>query len=208
MEAVTPLRDATVRKVSWAYREPVCATLARAFHDDPAFVHIFPDAATRRRRLPRFFDMLWALTATKGVWEGTEGLGAAAIWLPPGRWRTSPITMIGLMPRLIAVHGLATGRALKLLDQVDRVHPDAPHWYLAAIGTDPDRQGRGLGGAVLRAGLKRVDAAGLPAYLESSKQSNIPLYRHFGFEPRDPIQIDGGPTVYPMWRPAQAAPPG
>jgi hypothetical protein len=35
---------------------------------------------------------------------------------------------------------------------------------------------------LLRSRLARCDEAGMPAYLESSKPGNVPLYEHFGFE--------------------------
>ena len=49
--------------------------------------------------------------------------------------------------------------------------------------------------------LERCDTEGIPAYLESSKESNIAYYRRFGFEVTGEIVIaPGGPTVWPMWR--------
>jgi len=43
-------------------------------------------------------------------------------------------------------------------------------------------QGQGIGAALMRHALERVDAERLPAYLESSNSRNISLYRRFGFE--------------------------
>src|SRR5438270_334685 len=92
------------------------------------------------------------------------------------------------------------GRGLRLTDRFRE-----PHWYLQAIGTDPARQGKGYGGVVMRHQLTFVDAAGLPAYLESSKEKNIPIYASFGFEVTGEIRLPGGPILYPMWRKARAA---
>jgi len=55
--------------------------------------------------------------------------------------------------------------------------------------------------AVLGAGgLARLDQVRGPAYLESSKHENIPLYERFGFELREAITLPDGPDLWPMWR--------
>ena len=69
---------------------------------------------------------------------------------------------------------------------------------------DPDRQGTGVGSALLADGVERIDAEGLPAYLESSKERNVPLYARFGFEVVEELRPKGGgPTLWCMWREAR-----
>jgi predicted N-acetyltransferase YhbS len=76
-----------------------------------------------------------------------------------------------------------------------RARPHEEFWYLAGVGAV--RRGEGIGTALLR---HRVDDLRGPAYLESSKQENIPLYERFGFELREPIRLPDGPELWPMWR--------
>ncbi len=82
-------------------------------------------------------------------------------------------------------------------------HPEQRHWYLGIIATEPSRQGRGLGAAVLAASLEAVDADGAPAYLESSNPRNVSLYERHGFEVTGRIDLPGGPPLLPMWRDAR-----
>jgi ribosomal protein S18 acetylase RimI-like enzyme len=65
------------------------------------------------------------------------------------------------------------------------------------------RQGRGLGSALLEAGLARCDSEGASAYLESSNPKNIPLYERYGFEALGVIEPDDFPPLTPMLRPAR-----
>ena len=90
---------------------------------------------------------------------------------------------------------------LKLLEEVDKVHPAEPHWYLALLGTDPVVQGLGAGGALLQPALGEADAGGLPCYLETQKEENLSFYARYGFEVLHTISVPGSPTVWGMRRP-------
>jgi GNAT superfamily N-acetyltransferase len=91
--------------------------------------------------------------------------------------------------------------SLRAIAEVERVHPKEPHWYLAVLGTEPAWQGKGVGSALLAPVLQRCDREGRPAYLESSKESNLAFYARHGFEVTGTIDLlGGGPRVWPMWR--------
>ncbi|MCB1038392.1 MAG: GNAT family N-acetyltransferase, partial [Acidimicrobiales bacterium] len=84
---------------------------------------------------------------------------------------------------------------------IEKAHPkEPPHWYLALIGTDPAHQGEGVGGALIGAITQRCDAEGLGAYLESSKEQNVPYYARHGFDVVAEIRMEDGPTMWRMWR--------
>jgi len=59
------------------------------------------------------------------------------------------------------------------MDTLERRHPREPHWYLQAIGNRSGVPGERLWGVLLRHRLALIDAAGMPAYLEASKESNV-----------------------------------
>ncbi|MCU1279346.1 MAG: hypothetical protein JWM53_2892, partial [bacterium] len=75
-----------------------------------------------------------------------------------------------------------------------------PHYYLFAIGTTPEQQGRGVGSALLAPMLARCDAEKLPAYLESSTPTNLPFYRRHGFVATGELRFGDGVVVTPMRR--------
>ena len=80
---------------------------------------------------------------------------------------------------------------LRLLSLVEAKHPHEPHWYLASLGTAVDQQGKGMGGALMRPVLEHCDAEGIPCYLESSKERNLPFYRRHGFEVVEEVPLPG-----------------
>ena len=86
----------------------------------------------------------------------------------------------------------------------DRAHPrEVPHFYLSLLGTRAEHRGRGYGLDLLAKNLRRIDEAGMPAYLEASNPANVALYERHGFEVRGSFKLPGdGPEVFTMWRDA------
>jgi GNAT superfamily N-acetyltransferase len=184
------------------------AALARAFDDDPVMTWIFPDDQMRRRRLPSFFSA--ALRGTSAHPQGAEvavqgdQVLGAAIWLPPGAWRPPLWRQLVALPGVVIRLGSRLSVASATYGALLRVHPARPHWYLSGIGIDPPVQGTGVGSQLLHSRLARCDAAGLPAYLESSKERNVPFYERHGFTVVGELTVpDGGPTLWLMWRDPQ-----
>jgi GNAT superfamily N-acetyltransferase len=83
---------------------------------------------------------------------------------------------------------------------MEAAHPTAPHWYLGAVATLPEKQGRGLGAAILAPVLEDCDREGVPSYLESSNARNLPFYFRQGWLQTGEIEIPDGPVLFPMWR--------
>lgn len=175
--------------------------LARAFVDDPIQEWLLPRPDDREDRLVRMFRYnLRAQRARGQVWT-VHTQSAAALWAAPGRHRPGAGEIITSLPLLASVVRGGSGRGLRALQTLERLHPHEPHWYLAQLGTDPSHQGRGLGSAVLEPVLERCDTEGLPAYLESSKEVNLGFYGRHGFEVRDEVPVaPGGPPLWTMWR--------
>jgi ribosomal protein S18 acetylase RimI-like enzyme len=72
-----------------------------------------------------------------------------------------------------------------------------PHWYVAAIGIDPDHQGKGLGSALMRYGIARADRDKTPIYLETETESNVGFYQRLGFDVIEEFTPDGLDVL--MW---------
>jgi GNAT superfamily N-acetyltransferase len=176
--------------------------LVRAFADDPVANFMFAGRRRRRRGLHSFFtSQLRRQYLPGGHVYTTEDLAGAAIWGAPDRHRNGLAELAQLLPTAPFLMSTRTARALRLLFEVDALHPTEPHWYLATLGTDPDRQGQGVGTALLQPVLNRADEEGMPAYLESSKERNVPFYSRFGFEVVEQLQSHAGnPPLWRMWR--------
>ena len=177
----------------------ITESLARAFHDDPVLVHLMGGRYDHRRaRLG--FEMLGRNMLSQGMVLHTPGFEAAAYWARPGHWSVPFSEIVKTLPVSVRAYRLRMFRALEVLMRMERVHPHEPHYYLEVLGTDPEHQGRGFGAALMAPALDLADDEHVGAYLESSKESNVPYYRRFGFEVVGAIRHRNGPTMWPMWR--------
>jgi GNAT superfamily N-acetyltransferase len=106
---------------------------------------------------------------------------------------------------MMRVFGRRLPLALRYLLRVEHKHPRSPeHWYLQYLGTEPARQGQGLGSALLRPVLALCDRDGIGAYLESSSERNRVLYERHGFSVVETFDMPGGgPSIRRMWRDPQ-----
>jgi GNAT superfamily N-acetyltransferase len=129
------------------------------------------------------------------------------MWAPPGHWLPPARRQLAAMPGIAGALGSRFLAANSAFGAIARLHPREPHWYLAGLGTDPPAQGTGVGRQLMRSRLARCDMTRLPAYLESSKESNVGYYETFGFTVTREIRIPGGPALWPMWRPPQPLKP-
>lgn len=176
-------------------------TLGRAFDDDPVMGWFLPDEERRRKRLP---DFMAGLTRVSSMPHGhvytTDGWLGAALWNPPGTWQTSIAGQFRLLPSMARSLGSRLFTVAKAFTSIEKHHPKEPHWYLLMLGTEPDQQGKGIGSALMAPVLEICDREGVPAYLESSKEKNIPFYSRHGFEVTGELTLPDGPTMWPMWR--------
>ncbi|MEU1124676.1 GNAT family N-acetyltransferase [Streptomyces sp. NPDC005899] len=188
-----------VRRADERDRGQVVRIMEEAFHHDPVSAWVFPDEAHRRAVHGRFLGA-FADAALDGGWiDLLEDGTATALWLSvpadapeeddtPARMRevTDPGNeRVELVGRLSA-EAHPRGRA---------------HVYLLMIGVSPERQGEGIGEALVSGVLDRCDRDGVPAYLEASSERSRRLYERLGFRLLGRgVDLPDGPSMWPMWR--------
>jgi len=182
----------------------LAATLSQAFDLDPVLKWVIRDDEGRPEALRRLFTYILDECVPHGEVAATDELDACAVWVPPGVWADPPglLESLRMLPETLRWTGLDRLRRFMEVDAAEYAkRPREPHFYLAVMGVRPDRQGAGLGSELLSRTLRRLDEAGLPAYLENSKPANTHLYERHGFRVFDEIRLSGGgPSEWCMWR--------
>ena len=188
-----------VRPATRADMPTAAAVLARAFVADPVMRHIFPDDARRPAKLRQFFDLV---RRAEGDPADTliAGDAAVTVWRKPGEWRTPVSAMLRLAWPMLTTFGMALPRALRVQGLLEKHHPTAPHWYLEFAGCLPEQQGRGFGGAAIRARLRETDAAGVATALETANPDNVALYGALGYRVTGTCDVTPDLRFWSMWR--------
>ncbi|GAB5535806.1 MAG: GNAT family N-acetyltransferase [Rubricoccaceae bacterium] len=180
---------------------------ARAFHDDPLFVHLHPNPDTRQRDFAReHAAYLKRIYLPVGLAEGAfvdRQLVGMALWLPPDAQSGLTWREWLCIPTLLRTVGLKRTRFMaREYGAFDQAWPaDKRFHYLGLIAVDSSAQGRGVGSALLRAGVERADREGVGVYLETGTEANLAFYRKHGFEILQEIHLPTGPMHWAMWRP-------
>ncbi len=195
--------EVEVRKIGASDVERVSDVLGRAFDDDPFANWMAQQDERRAERIRHSMKVaLTRMTMPFGECYTTNEVQGAALWTPPGKWKLGLLQQLLLMPSIVKTTGLRRVPAVMGgISAVEKKHPHPPHYYLMVLGTEPSLQGKGIGTQLMRPVLERCDREGAPAYLESSKERNLPLYERNGFRVTEEMTVpNGGPKIWLMWR--------
>jgi GNAT superfamily N-acetyltransferase len=195
------IQELVIRNVAPVDITEITRLLAAAMGDGPVARWLAPDPDVRRDYAPAYFEIFAEHAVRYGeVYATVDEAGdmsGVALWFP----------LTALIPppadydvRLKDASGLAFDRARELDAALEAHHPMEPHHYLAFLAVHPRYQSRGIGSALLDRHHGRLDAAGLPAYLEANDPRNRDLYLRHGYECRQAITLPDGPPIWPMWR--------
>jgi GNAT superfamily N-acetyltransferase len=196
------IQDLVIRNVAPVDTTEITELLAAAMWDGPVARWLHPDPVARRGESARYFEIFVEHAVRCGEVYATADsdtgrLSGVALWFPLTTLIPPPANY---EQRLKEVMGPAFDRARELDAAMDAHHPLEAHHYLAFLAVCPESQSRGVGSALLDRHHARLDAAGLPAYLEANHPRNRDLYRRHGYQVRSVIDLPDGPPLWTMWR--------
>lgn len=183
------------------------AMLGRAFAENPIARACLDRSSTAERlaQVTRLNTGLARAALRRGeieVVRDGSAIAGAMMTFAPGRW---PLDLRAWAS--MAWGALGTGprgvERYAVYDQhVGTLHPKGPCTYLWVLGVEPSMQGRGIGAALLGELTQRCDRSGVPAYLETDKETSVRMYRSHGFEVDREVTVErlGGLRAWTMVR--------
>ena len=198
--------EAAIRDVGPDEVAQLAAMMARAYREDPFSMFLVaghPDPAESLRR--SFAQQIRSVYMPLGVARTTDDLAGIALWSRPGAWKLPVARQVSLLPGFVRNLGIRrVPRAMRAFTEAERHHPDdRPHWHLQILAVDPERQGSGIGSALMRDVLAPADSEHQPAFLETTTERNVRLYERHGFHIHEEWRMTRGPQVWGMWREPQ-----
>jgi len=194
--------------------EDVVGVLARAYVANPLICWALPDDATRENATRAWLRPSLARYLASGIVHAAyvgDRIVACAAWRPTVGLAlvdgSSPPLVDGPSPleALAALVGRARAdEVVTAMSGTSTLAPRAPARYLNYLGVDPAHQRRGLGRALVRAGLEAADDEGVDTWLCTSDPTNEPFYARSGFTVTGRLPLGGGPVLAAMHRPRQA----
>jgi GNAT superfamily N-acetyltransferase len=173
------------------------SSIVAAFITDPVARFACPSVHDHLHAMPRVGREFGGKSFEHGSAFVSADFCGVALWLPPGVHPNGDGLEAVFRDIALSEH---LDDLLATFEKMDQWHPEEPHWYLSLVGVEPNAQGTGVGGALMRHALARCDREGAMAYLESSNPRNVSLYERHGFEVMGEIQVGAAPPVTPMLR--------
>lgn len=149
---------------------------------------------------------LKTMTEDSIIYADSEELNGFAVWLPFGFTgsKTIPFLMSGGLSLILHSGPGIIGRLLTYETyamNLKKEFTDNYDWYLYNLSIKKDAQGKGIASKLMRPMLQFCDDEKMVAYLETNKESNVSLYKHYGFDLKKEELIPKTPvTHYAMVR--------
>ncbi len=173
---------------------------ARAFAPTPFAMAIYQDRQKAERGMSAVLQIMFGhfpgeILVAK---EGGRVVGVMRMMEWP-RCQMTPGQGLRLLSTMFKTGPGAALRGMKGRGTWGKYDPKKPHWHLDPLTVVPEKQGKGIGSALLKEFCTRADKRGLAAYLETDQPANVRLYERFGFKVTRELEVIGVHCWF-MWR--------
>lgn len=187
----------------------VAGLFARAFCDDPMFEYMMPEPAARRKSMEIIYGSIARIyLATARVYATSENLEGILCVRYPGERRFTPAILpaafgtlllpFRLMRHLSLPAVMRRGRTISsaTAEMREFVKGCGEHIYVDMVAVDDRYRGQKQMSRMMRAILAEADRLRVRCVLETESETNVQIYRHFGFSLARTIDAVPGRLAY------------
>lgn len=162
-------------------------TITNAFAGDPGIRYALPDPA-KRANLHHIIAYNLKLDLMNGgrIYTVSPECEGVACWHTPNvtsSWLNKLRAGYLRLPFYGGLHYMRFAyQEDRFYERLKSKHAPGRCVYLALLGVDPEHQGKGHGGKLIRHMLQFADSQSLPCYLETQNMNNVNMYSSFGFK--------------------------
>jgi len=177
-----------ILRLNKSHITPAVKVLTKAFQNYPLFNYYYPDSLTKEKIAHYFLSFAVYSGMRYGeIYATSYNFEGVAVWIPSDKYPMTLWRLLRLVPLPVLFgFGRHGGNKMRHLGgYLDAVHhrlANFKHWYLWTVGVEPQSQGKGYASNLIRPMLTRIDKEGLPCYLETLDERNVPIYEHLGFK--------------------------
>ncbi|PKH47400.1 N-acetyltransferase [Dehalococcoides mccartyi] len=176
---------------------------ARSFQNDPVMREISKEEA-RIDALYQIFEYILKTGMDSGqAYASSANLEGIALWEPNNVRKTFNQRLRHLFYLFQVRNQLPLLTEMSRVDKISQTlrnkHAPAIYFHLALLAVDPEYQGNGIAGHLVRPMLDFMNETGIPCYLETQSSQNVSMYEHLGFKLLASQVITGtSQTIYGM----------
>lgn len=165
------------------HKELVLRILSESFDNNSSVNYVVKQDQRRKDRIRLLVEYSFNLCLHFGdIWISDDQKSCALIMIPDRKHFSLQAILWDIK---LAFSAIGIRRVLTVMNREAKVqayHPKNNVCYLWFIGVDPNHQNDGIGSKLLLEIIEKYDQDGLPIYLETSVDRNLPWYKRFGFE--------------------------
>ena len=195
--------DYAMRPIRPCEIDMVADMISAGYYDDEFFIWSVCDDDKRHKVVADYYKIYIGAAGCVAYVAETPGgeIVGAAVWLPHD-------TDASVYDEIDRVTGVYSPQFRAVSDRShDSEPPMGPFYQLVGFVVPRQLQGMGIGAALLKHQLDKLDETGIPTYLEASTPYfGGGVYGKFGYQPVGELMVFADTAVlYPLWRPAAKA---
>ncbi len=184
-----------IREAAYNDIETVVKTMADSFEYDPLYSYFIENHDKRREFLFKFMRFRLLFGMKKGITLISDDASGVSVWIPPYvKMRPIYLALYGGFTAMLKCKHSERVRLMEYIEYVDAVierYNCGGYWHLAPLCVSPDRQGAGLGSALLKKGLSAQQIENKPCLVVTQTLKNKHFYESNGFVTLDHTLVPG-----------------